>query len=407
MRLVLTVVMALVLSGCADEESGLMCGPGTVEEGGACVMDPSTPVEPGAPGPGDSRAWDGEPESGEDTAGGMDLEADTTDGTEAVDEEGTDAQVETTESGVAEDAQEEESDAVEAPETDAAEEEPEEPVVSSAGCGLPTNLTPGGVQLEFDAGEAGDGIRGYYLSLPANYDPTVPHDLIVGFAGRDSNGQNMQWYLGLEGGGAQEIFVYPDPLVRQFDGWGEYGGWLLGPNAGPATGMGDLNYTEALLNHLEETYCINTSRVFVTGHSWGGDMTHVVSCFLGDRFTAAVPTAANQPYWFNYGDLSTECLGSPAVWTYFGIADDAFGNNQAYPGDFGDQCRDFWLGIRGCDGVDQYTELPDGEAPGECVEYTGCSSPVRYCLYGPATGHQVPPYYSGATIDYFRNFPTD
>ena len=33
---------------------------------------------------------------------------------------------------------------------------------------------------------------------------------------------------------------------------GEYGGWLLGPNAGPAAGMADLNYTEALLNHLEK-----------------------------------------------------------------------------------------------------------------------------------------------------------
>ena len=151
--------------------------------------------EPGAPGPGDNRAWDGESASEEDTAVGANLEGDTTDAADTVDAEAVDTQVETADSASSEDAQEEAVDATSTPEDDVTEEEP---VLGSAGCGLPANLGSGGVQLEFDAGEAGDGIRGYYLSLPANYDPTVPHDLIIGFAGRDSNGQNMQWYLGLE-----------------------------------------------------------------------------------------------------------------------------------------------------------------------------------------------------------------
>lgn len=45
----------------------------------------------------------------------------------------------------------------------------------------------------------------------------------------------------------------------------------------------------------------DTERVFATGHSWGGDMAQVVSCFLGERFRATVPVAANRPYWFEDG----------------------------------------------------------------------------------------------------------
>ena len=56
--------------------------------------------------------------------------------------------------------------------------------------------------------------------------------------------------------------------------------------------MADLAFTETLLNHLESSLCIDTDRVFITGHSWGGDMAHVVACFLGDRVAAAAPAAA-------------------------------------------------------------------------------------------------------------------
>jgi hypothetical protein len=96
------------------------------------------------------------------------------------------------------------------------------------------------------------------------------------------------------------------------------------------------------------------------------------------------------------------CKGSTAVWTLFGAADDHF-TWQDYPGQFGDECRDFWLAERSCAGVDDAIDLGIG-APGECVEYTGCSSPVRYCLYGPATGHQRPDYYPAETMEFFRSF---
>ncbi len=275
---------------------------------------------------------------------------------------------------------------------------------ASPGCGRPSDVTPGGVQITVDAGAAGDGERGAWLSVPADYDPDIPSALIIGYPGTNWVGEQIQPYLGLEGDARNdEIFVYPDPLWRDFPGWGTLGGWTLGPWARPADGEQDLAFTAALIDYLERTYCIDTSRVFVTGHSWGGDMAQVAACFLGDRVTAAVPVAANRPYWFEPpGGADVGCVGDAAVWTLFGIADTHF-TTQPYPGSYGDEQNGFWLDARDCEGPDAWTALAYGE-DGECRSYEGCDQPVRYCLYGPDSGHQVPPYFADAAMTWFRSF---
>ena len=185
-----------------------------------------------------------------------------------------------------------------------------EPVSESAGCGLAAPHGAGGVQLEIDAGTEGDGWRGYWLSRPTSYDPNRPYGLIVGLPGTNSLGQPMVWYLGLESEPTADdfIFVYPDPLWRDFDGWGNLGGWVLGPHAYPADGTADITFMDKLLDEVEASYCIDTDRVFATGHSWGGDMAAVVGCFMGDRVRAAVPAAANRPARPRFNEHRNYCL---------------------------------------------------------------------------------------------------
>ena len=277
------------------------------------------------------------------------------------------------------------------------------PTKTSKGCGLKATHTTGGVQVTIDAGAAGDGKRGFYLVLPKGYDPTKPHRLIIGYPGTNWVGQQIRPYLKLEDGASNEIFAYPDPLKREFKGWGTYGGWLLGPYAQPAHGNQDLVFTEAMLDYLSEKYCLDTERIFATGHSWGGDMAMVVACFLGDRVRAAAPAAANRPYWFEKGGSGlVKCVGDAAVWIFFGQYDEHF-SSQKYQGEFGDQCRDFWVKERACAAPLASNELPY-DTPGSCVAYKGCSSPVRYCLYDKKTGHQIPSYFSKAVRDWFRSF---
>lgn len=277
----------------------------------------------------------------------------------------------------------------------------EQPIPKVGGCG---KQSPPWGQLAIDAGPEGDGLRSFFVALPEDYDPQREYALVVGFPGSNFTGERMRRYLDLEEGNSDTVFVYPDPRWRHFPEWsGTTGGWLLGPEVHPAQGEQDLVFVEALLDHMEANYCIDRSRVFATGQSWGGDMSHVVACYLGERFTASVPVAAARPYWVEDDeDRFVDCPGQTQVWTMFGEGDDYFGE-QHYPGQFGDECRDFWLDERTCQGLEGREELPWGE-PGECVRYEGCSSEVRYCLYDEASGHQLPPYYARATMDWFRSF---
>lgn len=275
--------------------------------------------------------------------------------------------------------------------------------LASKGCGKAAIHPGGGVQVSFEAGADADGKRSFYLVIPKKYDPNKPHRLIIGYPGTNASGAQIRSYLKLEDGAANEIYVYPDPLKRQFKGWGTYGGWVLGPHAAPAHGNQDLNFTSELLDYINERYCIDTSRVFATGHSWGGDMAMVAACFLGDRFRAAAPSAANRPYWFEKsGGQAVSCKGDTAVWVFFGRADDHF-KSQQFPGEYGDQCRDFWLKERQCSKPTATEPLPF-DKPGACLAYSGCRTPLRYCLYESAAKHQNPSYFSASVRAWFRSF---
>lgn len=275
-------------------------------------------------------------------------------------------------------------------------------VEPSLGCGVDPIDASSGVQITRDFGDSAGGDRGFFLVIPEDYDPNQRHRVVFGFPGRDWTGEPIRGYFNLEDGTPGEIFVYPDPLWREFEGWGTYGGWLLGDHAGPATGREDFEFVLGMIEYLQDNYCIDPQKIFATGHSWGGDMSHVLACFLGEQFRAAVPVAANSPYWFVDDDGNrVECSGQTAVWTMFGVADEAF-PNQPYDGAYGDECSAFWHEENGCGGAS--VDLALG-SEGECVEYLDCQQTTRYCLYGSEYGHQIPTaYYAAETMTFFRQF---
>lgn len=274
-------------------------------------------------------------------------------------------------------------------------------VMASPGCGIEPEWPPGGVQLSHRFSDAAGRERSFFLSVSDTYDPSTPARIYVGYAGTGWLGEQIRPYLGLESEPVPEaeIFVYPDVQWRDFEGWGNLGGWLLGPHATPAHGWADLEFTRELVSLIGERYCVDTERVFATGHSWGGDMAAVAGCFLGDVFRAVAPAAANRPYWFEPEEGVLECVDSSAVWTFFGQQDDHF-SWQDYPGQMGDEQVAFWRGEHGCAKGSNTLDVGDGE----CSRYEGCAQDTRYCLYGPEYGHQIPSYFSGAVLDWFRGF---
>ena len=279
-----------------------------------------------------------------------------------------------------------------------------EPSLASTGCGLVAKDEDNSyVQLQMN--EGGSTVqRQFYLSRPQAYEPMTLHRLIVGLHGRDYAGKPMQGYLGLEEPPvewkANEIFVYPDALLRNWGSWGDAVGWQLGPGAAlsNAAGLDDNGFIEAMLTYMFENYCIDKNRVFVTGQSWGGDYTNVQACLLGDVFRAAVPVAANGIYYLTSPPVP--CVGDVAVWPMHGLQDEYF------PISVGEAYLNFWLDELGCSAetTDLGIATNDG-SPELCVEYSGCNQPVRWCLYSEEFGHQIPfDYFSVETMAFFRSF---
>ena len=82
------------------------------------------------------------------------------------------------------------------------------------------------------------------------------------------------------------IAVYPDGL-----------GLLRTWNAGACCGKGsredvdDVGFVRALLDHLEESLCIDRRRVYASGMSNGGMMSHRLACEMSERIAAIAPVA--------------------------------------------------------------------------------------------------------------------
>ena len=261
------------------------------------------------------------------------------------------------------------------------------------------------------------GKRSFYVSLPKNDAVNIRYKLVLVFPGTDTIGKEMKAFVG-DGWGAEKglesnmpntIFVYPDPKWRFFAQWNSTdGGWLLGPYGGAARGMEDIYFVSELLGWLQKNYPIDAQQIFATGHSWGGDMTAVVGCFLGDKFRAIAPVAANRPYWFNAGNRPLNCVGNPAVWTFFGSDDTHFDGKEPRKGEFGREQNQFWLRKYSCS--KSSTQLNIG-SKWESIEYKNCKSTVRFSLYSPnfsgrsdQPGHQPPDWYLSGVTTWFNSF---
>ena len=60
-------------------------------------------------------------------------------------------------------------------------------------------------------------------------------------------------------------------------------------------GVDDVTFIGALIDHLERTFPVDSSRVYVAGMSNGGAMTYRIGCALSDRIAAIAPVEAWNP----------------------------------------------------------------------------------------------------------------
>lgn len=168
------------------------------------------------------------------------------------------------------------------------------PPRKSAGCGKPATITNGKKTIT-----SGGRERAYIIDVPANYDANKPYRLFYashGLGGRAEDVAGWNYFdLKREATAANEPAVFIAP--QGIDGrWGE----------------ADHALFDDITTFAKDNLCIDTTRVFVTGMSFGGMITYSLSTNHQKRFRAGVALApANYNIW-----LPNPKVKDPIAWMH-------------------------------------------------------------------------------------------
>jgi polyhydroxybutyrate depolymerase len=152
----------------------------------------------------------------------------------------------------------------------------------SAGCG---QATAAATKLRHTIEVAGEE-RFYLETVPSRTADDGPMPLVVDFHGLAEGAEIHTAMSGMGELGQQEGFAVVFP-----NGTGSPVRWATDPN--PATNK-DLQYVTKVLDEVESSLCIDTSRVYASGLSMGAFMSSLVACAMSDTFAAVAPVAGIQ-----------------------------------------------------------------------------------------------------------------
>ena len=242
----------------------------------------------------------------------------------------------------------------------------------SSGCGFSSGFTTGERTIMSNGVE-----RVYYLKLPASYDYNTTYPLVFGFHGTGGNYTSFteNTYYNLHGVvGEEAILVYPNALLNS----NEVTQWNYDT---------DLIFFDDLFQELESNLCIDVWKVFTTGHSSGGGMSHFLGCERGDVLRAIGPVAGSLVDYLG-------CIGQVAVIQIQGSEDTIVPLGMVIP------TRDYWVAINSCNSEETHV----GVDP-ICVAYDDCdlNFPVQYCEH--TGGHEWPDFAGDAIWDFFESLP--
>lgn len=120
-------------------------------------------------------------------------------------------------------------------------------------------------------------LRDFIISIPKEYKPDKPHELVFAYHGRTNSNAKVRSYYDLERHVYNPtIFVYPASL-KTGDGTNSWGG---------RNSVFDFELFDFLLLILSTEYCIDMERVFLVGHSLGASYANSLACARGDKIRA-------------------------------------------------------------------------------------------------------------------------
>jgi polyhydroxybutyrate depolymerase len=233
--------------------------------------------------------------------------------------------------------------------------------------------------------------RSYILHVPSGLSAGKPLAVVFDLHGASGSGSSQQGQSGWGATADREKFlmVYPDGI----DGYWNVDDTCCG-TAGKQK-IDDVGFIKAIIVELNKDLCIDAKRIYVTGWSNGGGLTHRMGCDAADVIAAIAPIAT---------DLRTQpCKPSRPIslMEVRGMADSLEPYEGGVVGPAGGQYTDvgakasqkLWADMNQCTGTtttidkycDSYTACKDG------VETNLCSLPgVDHSPYGNSLGFSVP-----------------
>jgi|GEM_PF-5890423 len=228
----------------------------------------------------------------------------------------------------------------------------------SAGCGKTRTLQNGTITIQ------SNGTRQYILRAPDNYNNTRPYRLIIAYHWLNGSAQEVanggSWasetpYYGLWNlANNSTIFVAP-----------------VGLNAGWANTNGqDITFTDAILSQLKSELCVDQSRIFATGFSYGAGMSYAIACARANVFRGVALYAGAQ---------LSGCSGGTTRIAYFaihGLSDSVLNISS------GRSLRDRYVSVNGVTPQNP-PEPAVGSKTHICTTYQGGSPsyPVTWCAF--------------------------
>lgn len=147
-------------------------------------------------------------------------------------------------------------------------------------------------------------LRVYTVHAPPGYPGASPVPLVVDLHGYTSNKEEQQgisgWHAVADANGF--LVAYPDGLDNSWNA-----GVCCGTSA--ANDVDDVGFLRAMVAAIQAEADVDALRIYVTGLSNGGAMTHRMACEAADLFAAAAPLAFPTPY----TDFATECQPSRSI----------------------------------------------------------------------------------------------
>ena len=183
----------------------------------------------------------------------------------------------------------------------------------SKGCGKASSLksnrkVENGEQFSLNVGGKN---RTFFITLPSNYDNTKPHKLLIANHCMGSKAEDFVHHT--------PDYDHPTPYYGQqkLDKNGDY--IFVAPQGndnGTWNGKEDHQFVDEMITAMFDNYCVDTTRVFATGFSFGAMFTNSLAQDLQERLRAvAVYATADYNIWLpSAGSGRYDAKELPIAW---------------------------------------------------------------------------------------------